>query len=228
MPVTVTGIVGVEAVIAPGRILVDGALTIAVVAFNLELDGKRQTFPGEMNVGVTDDALNYVFLDWDGNLNVNTTGWPSTTHVRLGRVTAANGLIIAVNDDRVLLTAAIDKDVRSALENGQTSTTDDVNWTQKLRLELNGLEAGTYVIQWYAELRHSNATQTEYAEMRVEANDLFELGYSAWPYPVFEDSGGFSIYDLTAGDHYLDLDFRVQGGGTAYCRRARLLVWRIA
>lgn len=227
MPVAVEGIVGIEAVITSGRIHVDGNLTIGILAFHYELDGKRQTYTGAVGQAVTDDTLNYIYLDYDGSLNINTTGWPTTTHIRLGRVTAANGLIIALNDDRILLGAAIDKEIHSEKAEGQDSTTE-TTWQQKLRLTLTGVPTGTYVIEWYCELRHSNNVATQRAEMRVEVNDISEFGYSMWPYNIYEDSGGFTVQNISAGDYTVDLDFRVQGGGTAYIRRARLLFWRIA
>jgi hypothetical protein len=227
MPVTVTGIVGVEAVITSGRIHVSDGLYFSVLPFYYEIDGKRQLFTGALNELATDDAVNYVYLDFDGSLNVNTTGYPSTTHIRLGRVVAADGVITSLLDDRVLLSAGIDREIRQNKDEGQSSTTS-TSYEQKVRLELDGIPDGAYIVQWYVELRHSNNTPGEIVEMRVEVNDTNEIGFSTWMYNVWEDAAGFTIQDVSAGDHFIDLDFRVQGGGTAYCRRARLLFWRIA
>jgi hypothetical protein len=227
MPVSVTGIVGVEAVLAPGRIIIVDGLYISILSFSFEMDGVRQTFAGALNQLTTDDSTNYVYLDYDGSLNINTTGYPTTTNIRLGRVVTSGGLIIALYDDRIALTAAIDKDIHEATAEAQDSTSSD-EWQQKLRLSINGIVDGKYVVHWYCELRHSNNTSTERAEMRVEVNDMTEIGYSVWPYNLFEDSGGFAVTDLSAGDYTIDLDYRQQGGGTAYIRRARLLFWRIA
>lgn len=224
----VQGTVNVAAVLEPGLVKRDGNLAVAVLRFNYELDGKRQTFPGVLGEGLTDDAWNYVYLDFDGSLNVSTSGFPTTTHVRLAKVKTSAGAIVEIVDERVLLAAGIDREINREIENGQSSTTDLVNWAEKVRLDLVDIPAGTYIIQWYCELRHSNGVLTNFCEMRCEANDLFELGYAVWPYNVFEDAGGFTIYDLAGGSHHVDLDFRVQGGGTAYVRRARILVWRIA
>jgi hypothetical protein len=226
MPVTVTGIVGVEAVISSGRIHADGNLTIAVLAFNYEVDGKRQTFAGAINQAVTDDDLSYVYLDHTGSLVINTTGWSSNTHIRIGRVTAANGLITALNDDRVLLAAQLDREVNEDKSGGESSTTL-TSWQQKLRLTTPALPAGKYVVEWYAEIKHSNTTQSEYIEARIESEDTTELGYCAWAFPAWDDFGGFAVADLGAGVQNLDIDYRAQGGGTAYIRRARILLWRI-
>jgi hypothetical protein len=227
MPVTVTGVVGVEAVLAPGRILVVDGLYISILPFNYEMDGKRQQYGGVLNQAMTDDAINYLFLDYDGSFNVNTTGYPSTTHIRLGRVVTAGGVITTVYDDRIPLTAAIDKEISKATAEGQDSTTE-ATWQQKLRLTLTDIPDGTYIVQWYCELRHSNNTASERAEMQVEVNDTTQIGFSVWAYNIFEDSGGFAVTDLSAGSYTIDLDYRQQGGGTAYIRRARLLLWRIA
>lgn len=227
MPVTVTGVVGIEAVVASGRIVYVDGLYFNVLAFNYELDGVRQLFVGALNEVLTDDAINYVYLDFDGSLNVSTTGYPTTTHVRLGRVVTSGGVVTTILDDRILLSAAIGKEIAQATAEGQDGTTE-TDWQQKLRLTISDVPAGKYVVQWYCELRHSNNDAAERAEMRVEVNDTTEIGFSPWPYNVFEDSGGFAVTDLSAGSYTIDLDWRQQGGGTAYIRRARLLFWRIA
>lgn len=215
------------ATLEPGLVQADDDLSIAILRFHYELDGIRSTFDGAINQMVTDDAWNYVFLDFDGSLNINTTGFPSTTHIRLARVRASGGGIVAIDDERVLLSAGIDKTIHQATAEGQDSTTSDA-WQQKLRLTLTDIPDGTYIVQWYCELRHSNNVATERAEMRVEVNDMTEIGYSLWPYNLFEDAGGFAVANLSAGSYTIDLDYRQQGGGTAYIRRARLLFWRIA
>ena len=223
----VAGVVGIEAVIAPGRIIPTEGLYISILPFNYEEDGVRQQYAGVLSQLMTDDAINYLYLDYDGSLNVNTTGYPTTTHIRLGRVITSSGLITTIHDDRIVLTAAIDKEIHQDKAEAQDSTTS-TDWQQKLRLTLTDIPAGTYIVQWYCELRHSNNTATERAEMRVEVNDMTEIGYSLWPYNLFEDSGGFGVNDFSAGSYTIDLDYRQQGGGTAYIRRARLLLWRIA
>jgi hypothetical protein len=215
------------ATLEPGLVQPDDDLSIAILRFNYELDGVRSVFDGAINQAVTDDAWNYVFLDWDGSLNINTTGFPTTTHIRLARVRTLDGGIVAIDDERVLLSAGIDKTIHQDTAEGQDSTTSG-DWQQKLRLTLTDIADGTYVVQWYCELRHSNNAATERAEMRVEVNDITEIGFSLWPYNVFEDAGGLAPANLSAGSYTIDLDFRQQGGGAAYIRRARLLLWRIA
>jgi hypothetical protein len=223
----VSGVVGVEAVIAPGRLIPTGGLYFTILPFNYEEDGVRQQYSGVLSQLLTDDATNYVYLDYDGSLNVNTTGYPTTTHIRLGRLITSSGLVTTYYDDRIVLSAGIDKEINQNKAEAQDSTTS-TDWQQKLRLTLTDIPEGTYIVQWYCELRHSNNTASERAEMKVEVNDTTEIGYSVWPYNLFEDSGGVTIQDISAGSHTIDLDYRQQGGGTAYIRRARLLFWRIA
>lgn len=221
------GQIGFLGVLEPGLVQPDGDLSIAILRFNYELDGVRQVFDGAINQAVTDDIWNYVFLDFDGSLNINTTGFPSTTHIRLARVRTVDGGIVAIDDERIVLTAAIDKDVHESTAEGQDSTTE-ATWQQKCRLTLTDIPDGKYVVQWYCELRHSNNDAAQRAEMQVEVNDMTQIGYSMWPYNLFEDSGGFAVTDLSAGSYTIDLDYQQAGGGTAYIRRARLLIWRIA
>lgn len=220
------GQIGMVGVLEPGLVQPDNDLSIAILRFHYELDGVRSEYVGAINQAVTDDAWNYVYLDYDGSLNINTTGFPTTTHIRLARVRALDGGIVAIDDERVLLSAGIDKNLGYNNAEAQDSTTS-TSWQQKLRVTKD-LEDGTYIVQWYCELRHSNNDAAERAEMRVEVNDMTEIGYSIWPYNLFEDSGGFGVNTFTAGTYNFDLDYRQQGGGTAYIRRARLFVWRIA
>lgn len=215
------------AVLEPGLVRRDGDLSVAILRFHYELDGIRSDYAGAINQALTDDSWNYVFLDFDGSLNINTTGFPTTTHIRLAKVRCDNGAIVSITDERVLLAAGIDKAIHKDAAEGQDSTTQ-TDWQQKLRLTLTDIDDGTYVIMWYCELRHSNNTQSERAEMQVEVNDTTQIGYAPWPYNIFEDAGGFAVYDFSAGSYTVDLDYRQQGGGTAYIRRARLMVWRIA
>ena len=226
-PFQVEGTVNVVGILEPGRVRQDRDLSIAILRFNYELDGKRRTYDGALDQALTDDSWNWVFLDFDGSLNINTTGFPTTTHIRLAKVKTAGGAIVTIDDERVLLSAEIDKAIAKQTAEGQDSTTM-TDWQQKLRLTLTDIDEGTYIVQWYCELRHSNNTISERAEMQVEMNDMTQIGFSVWGYNIFEDSGGFAVADLTAGSYTIDLDWRQQNGGTAYIRRARLLVWRIA
>lgn len=228
MPVSVsTGIVEIEAKIAAGAIIVDGNLTIAINAFRLEVDGKRVAFGGAQNQAVADDALSYVYIDNTGALVINTTGWPNQTHIRLGRVTAANGLIIALFDDRILFTAGLDRELNEDASAGESSTAG-TTFEQKLKLTTPSVPAGKYKVEWYAEIKHSNVTLNEYCEARVQANDTVDLGGAVNPLPGYQSFSGFAVADLSAGAQEIDIDYRAQGGGTAYIQRARVMFSRIS
>lgn len=226
MPAQVFGTIVQELQIADGNVAMDGDLSIAVQAFPYEIDGNRQMFAGAIGQSVTDDATNYVFIDNEGSLEIQTTGWATTTHIRLARVVAVDGLITQILNERVFLAAEMDKEVNYNAEEGE-STTTSTSWQQKVSLTTPSLPAGTYMVHWYAEVKHSNSTMNEYSEVRCRANDTIELGFCAWAFPVYDDFGGFRVVELGAGVQTLDIDFRMQGDGTAYIRRARLMMWRI-
>ena len=149
-------VVTTVATLEPGLVRRDGSTSIAILGFNYEMDGVRSAYGGAVNQALTDDSWNYSFLDFDGSLNINTTGFPTTTHIRLAKIRCDNGGITSIIDERVLLYAAIDKNIHQETAEGQDGTTEEVVWDEKLSLGINGVEAGKYVVQWYCELRHSN------------------------------------------------------------------------
>lgn len=226
MPVRIMGTITQDLQIADGRVFADGDLTIAVNTFTYEIDGNRSSFVGVAGQSVTDDNTSYVFVDNEGALGIQTSGWPTTTHIRLARVVAASGLISQIINERVFLSAELDREINYNAEEGQ-STTTATTWQQKVQLTTPSLPAGTYMVQWYAEVRHSNSTLNEYVEARCRANDTTELGFCAWSFPVYDDFGGYRVAELGAGSQIFDIDYRVQGAGTAYMRRARIMIWRI-
>ena len=82
-------------------------LKIGVLPFKYDIGGLRGTFIGASEQSVTDDDTNYVYLDEDGDLTINTTGFPTTVgHLTLARVTAANGEIVAIHNERTLLASS--------------------------------------------------------------------------------------------------------------------------
>ena len=82
-------------------------LKVNVPDFKYDIGGVRGTFIGAVNQSVTDDDTNYVYLDDDGALQINITGFPTdVSYIPLARVTAANGEIVAVHEERVLLASS--------------------------------------------------------------------------------------------------------------------------
>jgi len=69
----------------------------------LNQGGSIGTFAGVSSRAMTISATNYLYLDLtnSGTLTVNTTGFPSTAHIRLAVVIAGAGAILSIADNRV-------------------------------------------------------------------------------------------------------------------------------
>jgi hypothetical protein len=95
--------------IRDGAITESGPLAVDVAAFDLTVNGIHKTFTGAVGQPVTDDTINYFWLDDGAGLQVSTTGWPTlpttTVHLRLGRVVTLGGAITQIVDDRAFLQA---------------------------------------------------------------------------------------------------------------------------
>src|SRR5271165_4961315 len=80
------------------------SLNVAVAAGNyLQQDGTISTYAGSASTAVTTATTNYLYLDLtaSGALTVNTTGFPTTAHVRLAKVVAGASTITSIADQRV-------------------------------------------------------------------------------------------------------------------------------
>jgi hypothetical protein len=112
-------------------------LKISVESFKYDIGGLRGTFVGAVDQSVTDDDTSYVYLNKSATLVINITGFPADeTHVPLARVVAANGEIVAIHEERVLLASSsssvgicrislpVDGDVRG----GDTTASSNNNW----------------------------------------------------------------------------------------------------
>ena len=73
----------------------------------LKQDGTVGTYAGISSTTLTASAVNYLYLDLisSGVLVVNTTGFPSTAHVRLATVAAGGSTITNITDARVACNA---------------------------------------------------------------------------------------------------------------------------
>jgi hypothetical protein len=79
-------------------------LNVHVAAGNyLRQDGTIGTYAGSTSQSMTNSATNYLYLDLtnSGTLIVNTSGFPTTAHVRLATVIAAASTITSITDMRV-------------------------------------------------------------------------------------------------------------------------------
>ena len=108
MPVTVQGTVTQAVTLQHGLVFLHpDPLKVNIDPFKYDIGGQRGTYAGVLGQSITDDDTSYVYLDADGTLNVNTTGWPTeVTYLALARVVAASGEIVAVNEERVLLASS--------------------------------------------------------------------------------------------------------------------------
>ena len=107
------------------------------------------------------------------------------------------------------------------------SSTTSTSYQQKLRLSVSNISAGTYKLKWDAEGRNSSAA----INMRLQQDDSTTHGEIRIYYQGSTDYktfAGLKELDLSAGSYTFDLDYNQTGGGTAYIRRARILLIKIA
>lgn len=137
-PYDVKGTVGIEVSLSTGNVSVTpgSSLKVDVRGFKYDIGGRRGTYDGDAAQSVTDDDTSYVYVDQDGDLVINTTGFPTVTHIPLARVVAVNGEVVAIHEERVLLassasaigicsiTLPVDGDVRG----GDTSASSNNDW----------------------------------------------------------------------------------------------------
>lgn len=108
MPVTVEGTIQIAATLSAGLVNAHpDPLKINVMSFRYDIGGYRGTYNGAVAQAVADDDTSYVYLDDDATLVINTTGYPTeVTYLPLARVVAANGEVVAMHDERVLLASS--------------------------------------------------------------------------------------------------------------------------
>jgi len=90
------------AAIAQGRVVQEASLTVGIWPITYRLNGVSKDYNGASNESVTDDATNYIYLDVDNALVINTTGFPAdpATFLPLAEVTCENGSISEIVDRR--------------------------------------------------------------------------------------------------------------------------------
>ncbi len=112
------------------------SLKIDVPGFKYDIGGVRGAYNGAVAQSVTDDDTSYIYLDKAATLQINTTGFPGEAHIPMGRVVAANGEVVAIHEERVLLasssssvgtciiTLPVDGDIRG----GDTAASSNNDW----------------------------------------------------------------------------------------------------
>jgi hypothetical protein len=80
------------------------SLSVKIAAGNcVQQSGTLVTYAGISSTAMTASATNYAYLDLtaSGALTVNTTGFPTTAHMRLAIVVAGSATITSITDQRV-------------------------------------------------------------------------------------------------------------------------------
>lgn len=130
--------VGINVSLATGKIspTPGQSLKIDVPGFKYDIGGLRGSFTTAGGQSVTDNDTSFVYLDGSGALQINTTGFPTESHIPLARVVASSGEITAIHEERVLLagssssvgtciiTLPVDGDVRG----GDSAASSNNNW----------------------------------------------------------------------------------------------------
>jgi hypothetical protein len=103
--VTVSGAVVQQVILNTGLVYASvDPLKVNVDPFKYDVGGKRGTYPGVFGQSLTDNVTSYTYLDRDGALVVNLTGFPTADfYAPLARVVTANGEVVAIHDERILI-----------------------------------------------------------------------------------------------------------------------------
>lgn len=132
-----------------GAIVADGDLTVTVTEFFYRFNCTYGKYSGSTANAVTNNATSYVYLDATGTLNINTTGYPTTTgYIKLGRVVAAGGFITRIIFERAFISSSGSKyGVKTTLTHGGVEATlitipISDNTKSTLRASIEG-QAGT-------------------------------------------------------------------------------------
>jgi hypothetical protein len=96
-----------NSVLKDGAIEMDGDLSIKINSFYYNINGTQGKYAGAIGLTVTDNTVNYVWLDGSANIQITTGSYPSvsTVSLRLGRVVASGGFITRIILERAFLTA---------------------------------------------------------------------------------------------------------------------------
>jgi hypothetical protein len=109
------------------------------------------------------------------------------------------------------------------------STTTSSGYQEKLSLSSADFTQGTYRVGWYAEVRcNSGTSDTLFRVQSDNTATLAEQNLEPQETSNYLAVSGFQYINLTAGSHFIDIDYRSETSGvTSYIRRARLEIWKI-
>lgn len=116
------------------------------------------------------------------------------------------------------------------IEDEIESSTTSTNYQQKLRLTTDPIPAGEYIIKWYYEWQYKHGSFD--FKSRIQIDDTIGLmEHIAEPTKVtnWYPASGYKRETLTAGSHYIDLDYcGSKSGKEAKIRRTSLELWRVS
>lgn len=195
--------------------------TISTDFLNGKVDIGRLT--QEINNSSISTALNYTTT----NKTADTCSIWFADVLSSGDHTTLNG-IVAVHSGEPLPPPVKFGDAYTITEDSSTTTTTATEFQQKLRLNLTGLEAGIYRIGFSYECMGSNKGQFVGRVQVDDTTTIYEVDEELRPSAGWRSCSGFGKVTLTAGDHFVDLDYcTTQSNGASKIRRARLEIMGI-
>lgn len=133
----------------------------------------------------------------------------------------AGGLIAAHNNNIDPYHETVDFYVEDLTE---SSHTGDTNYQLKLRLDLPGMPAGTYMLQWQYQWGESSTSAQYLGRVQVDGTDVISQT-SLQPVSATSRAiaSGFAEIILTPGTHYVDILYATDAAGkVAYSSRAKM------
>jgi hypothetical protein len=118
--------------------------------------------------------------------------------------------------------------VRYYAESEEIDSTTSLTYLEKLKLTTPSIPAGTYKLDWCCSVANSNGDRR--VEVKIELNDttiINELMKPKVDGTDFTSLSGFKHISLTAGVHFIDMDYRALAN-TASIRRARIELSRVS
>lgn len=108
MSVSIDGTVRLVGQLSPGLVEAhSSALYVIVKGCKYNIGGVAGTYSGSAAELMTDNTTNYLYLDYTGTFQKNTTGYPTTNPCApLARVVTSSGEVVAIHDERVLVAAS--------------------------------------------------------------------------------------------------------------------------
>jgi len=111
-----------------------------------------------------------------------------------------------------------------------SSSTNSINWVNKVSLTTSTVVSGTYKIGWYSEMqRNSQANDLKYRIYLDGTTELCNINHEHSDQSNWFPLSGFDILTVASGSHTVAVQFCGETtGNTSYIRRARVDITRIA